>query len=349
MTGPNPVAASTGASFTFAGSDAHGVAGYECALDSAAFTACTSPRDLSWLSDGEHTFQVRAIDTAGNVDPTPASHTWVVDTIAPDTAINAAPPSMSNESAPSVTFSGSDANGVARFECALDGAPFSPCTSPASLSNLAEGVHTIQVRAIDNAGRVDAAPATHTWTVDVTPPDTTIDSSPAALSTNSAPEFLFSGSDANDITGYQCKLDTAEFSARTSPLALSGLSDGAHTFQVRAIDTAGNLDPSPASYTWIVDTTAPVSGPTVSGNKTGDWYIDMATVTVTATDINGVDSIKYNLDDGAWLTYTAPVIVTGNGAHTIAYYAVDAAGNTESVRTVGTLRTRRFPASSLSP
>ena len=49
---------------------------FECRLDGAAFAACTSPHSYSNLPPGDHTFEVRAIDDAGNVDPTPATHTW---------------------------------------------------------------------------------------------------------------------------------------------------------------------------------------------------------------------------------------------------------------------------------
>ncbi len=74
--GPN-----TGATFEFTGSDqgAAGVGGFACALDGAAFQACTSPTVLAGpLADGPHTFAVRASDTLGNVDPTPATFTWTV-------------------------------------------------------------------------------------------------------------------------------------------------------------------------------------------------------------------------------------------------------------------------------
>lgn len=55
----------------------------ECKLDAAAFTACVSPKSYTNLTNGSHTFQVRAIDTAGNADPTPATHTWTVNVPAP--------------------------------------------------------------------------------------------------------------------------------------------------------------------------------------------------------------------------------------------------------------------------
>src|SRR5262249_58593905 len=82
---------SSSASFTFSGTDSGtGVASFECKLDGGSFAACTSPKSYSSLADGSHTFQVRAIDGAGNVDPTPASFTWTIDTRPPAVTITQA-------------------------------------------------------------------------------------------------------------------------------------------------------------------------------------------------------------------------------------------------------------------
>jgi large repetitive protein len=51
---------------------------FECSLDGAPFTACTTPLTIDSIAPGDHVFAVRAIDTAGNVDPTPASYPWTV-------------------------------------------------------------------------------------------------------------------------------------------------------------------------------------------------------------------------------------------------------------------------------
>ena len=74
--GPSGTTTSTDASLTFTSSDPAST--FECRLDADTFAACTSPRALSGLSQGAHSFEVRAIDSAGNVDPTPAVRAWTV-------------------------------------------------------------------------------------------------------------------------------------------------------------------------------------------------------------------------------------------------------------------------------
>jgi hypothetical protein len=56
----------TNASASFSSPDGD-IAGFECSLDSAAFAPCTSPKELTGLAAGSHTFAVRGVDKAGNV------------------------------------------------------------------------------------------------------------------------------------------------------------------------------------------------------------------------------------------------------------------------------------------
>ena len=91
------------------------------------------------------------------------------DVNAPDTEIQAAPPSLAGSRTASFEFSASKAG--TQFQCRLDGGDFSPCTSPQQFGNLPEGTHTFEVRAFDSKGNVDGSPAVYTWTVDVTAPE----------------------------------------------------------------------------------------------------------------------------------------------------------------------------------
>src|SRR5262249_18313856 len=94
---------------------------------------------------------------------------------------------------------------------------------------------------------------------DTIAPDTTLVSTPASVSKSASAAFTFNGGDSGSgVASFESSLDGAAFAAATSPLTLNGLADGSHTFQVRARDAAGNVDASPASYTWTVDATAPV-------------------------------------------------------------------------------------------
>jgi CSLREA domain-containing protein len=150
------------ASFSFSSPD--GSATFECNLDDAGFTTCSNPASYSSLAEGSHSFQVRAKDAAGNVDPTPATFSWTIDVTPPDTTITSAPSDPTNSAQASFDFSSAD--GTATFECNLDDAGFTTCSSPASYTSLAEGNHSFQVRAKDPAGNVDLTPAGYSWTVD---------------------------------------------------------------------------------------------------------------------------------------------------------------------------------------
>ena len=74
--GPSGAVASRSATFTFE-ADEQPVR-FECRLDSGSFGDCQSPATYANLAVGPHTFAVRAIDAADNVDPTPATRTWAV-------------------------------------------------------------------------------------------------------------------------------------------------------------------------------------------------------------------------------------------------------------------------------
>jgi subtilisin family serine protease len=90
------------------------------------------------------------------------------DTSFPDTTLTGDPQYWTSPSAPVFTFTASKLG--AMFECSLDGVGFYPCTSPRTYDSVEPGPHTFRVRAVDVAGRIDATPATITWTVPAVTP-----------------------------------------------------------------------------------------------------------------------------------------------------------------------------------
>lgn len=274
--GPSGVVTTPEASFEFSSSLQGG--GFDCRLDSAPYADCTSPKGYSGLTEGPHTFEVRATDSDGNPDPTPAQRTWTVDTVAPEVT-NTSPvdgatgvdsgavveatfsepidplslttttfhlvPAGGSETVPAtVHYDATSRTATLRLDSELT----LNTEYHATLVGGASGVH-------DTAGT--ALPSDRTWAftteaTDTSPPDTSIsDSSPNGTITTSAATFHFSSSEPDST--FECRLQGADYLGCASPLVVVDLEDGPHTFEVRAIDGALNVDPTPSSRSFVVD------------------------------------------------------------------------------------------------
>ena len=138
-----------------------------------AWLGCQSPWQVPLQEEGFFTFEVRAIDRAGNVDPTPAVHSYggTPDVTPPNTFFLETPPDPSFSNSATFTVSATDDQTPPQFmeyECridTLDPAAWLECTNPIVFTNLTVGTHTVQARATDGADNVDPSPATYTWTV----------------------------------------------------------------------------------------------------------------------------------------------------------------------------------------
>jgi hypothetical protein len=84
---------------------------------------------------------------------------------------------------------------------------------------------------------------------DTTAPETTIDSGPKRKTKRRRARLEFSSSEPG--SSFECSLDRKPFAACASPLKLKA-KRRKHRFEVRAIDTAGNVDQTPASRKWKV-------------------------------------------------------------------------------------------------
>jgi hypothetical protein len=237
---PSNPSNSTSASFAFSVSEA---AVLQCNLDATGFAPCTSPAGYSNLGDGPHAFTVRATDAAGNTGQ--QSYAWTVETRAPTASVASGPAAVSTSRSATFAFS---ADEPSSFACRLDNAGFEPCSSPASYHGLGDGAHSFTVRPTDAVGNTGNA-ASYAWTIDATAPETTLGSGPRSGTTIVSATFRFS---ANEPGTFECSFDGAAFAPCTSPKSYTGLRRSAHSFEVRAIDSAGNRDATPAVHRWTI-------------------------------------------------------------------------------------------------
>ncbi|MGW0288735.1 OmpL47-type beta-barrel domain-containing protein [Streptomyces tuirus] len=148
--------------------------------------------------------------------------------------------------------------------------------------------------------------------------------------------------------------DAGAWQPYTTPVVVDQV--GSHTVRYRAFDKAGNVSAEKSAAFTVVapqsdDTTAPETSATVSGERdAGGAYIDMATVTVSASDTGtGVNTIEYAIGSGAWQPYTGPVMVHQVGEHTVRYRATDKAGNVAAEKNVRFTVVAAPPADTTAP
>jgi hypothetical protein len=261
--------------------------------------------------------------------------------IPPDAVITSGPTSPWGSR--TATFAFHSPNGIdPTFECSIDSAAdssYADCSSGDSFTVNSDRSHTFRVRATDAGGT--GSPDSHTWTVDATPPNTSINVMPPAVTNSTSASFSFT---SDESATFQCKLNTPASTCTFSPCSSSssqsyaGLTtNGDYTFFVRAIDQVGNVDLSPASRTWKVDTVAPVvkitSGPNGGSYRPGSTQ----TWNFTSSDTtSGVQSVQCKVE--ATGASSAFVPCTGGasshsvsnlpvGSYMFSVRATDAAGN----------------------
>jgi hypothetical protein len=155
---------------------------------------------------------------------------------------------------------------------------------------LTEGPHTLSVRATDAAGNTDQSPATYAFTVDTRPPETVIDDGPDDPVHAGPIAFGVRSTEPGTI---ECALDGAQPGSCAALPRAEDLALGEHVYRARATDRAGNVDPSPAQWRFIVVNTTPAAALEL---QPGEAPLT-ALATITAADADR-DPLTYRLDFG---------------------------------------------------
>jgi|GEM_PF-2123707 len=285
---------------------------------------------FSELADGLHTIEVRAVDRAGN--EAVESVTFTVDTIAPFSEASA--DGVAGTSGwflgdVTVTLQATDAtSGVRDLEYRLNGGAWTIYANPIALTD--EGVFTIEYRATDVAGNVEAI-RTITVSIDRTAPEAEILSPTEGELLGPGSYVTWTASDGvSGLLGFEYRVDEGAWtSSSTQSFDLKDLADGLHTFALRAIDVAGNIAELSVSFT--IDTTAPT---VVNKSPEGDGVDLDAEITVEfseAIDQSSVEMLAGTAGTIIWegntLTFVPTAKRSAGTTYTVVINGRDLAGN----------------------
>src|SRR5688572_21924252 len=329
------------ASFNGSATDAtSGLASFKCTLDGVALPSCNT---ITVNSEGMHSLVLTARDNAGNTRN--ISQNASIDTQNPVLNSNLKGTLGSNSWYTAAIFNATASDpipgsGLSSFEYNLDNSSW--ISFPASgVLNLPDGKHSVDVRALDNAGHTVSA--SKSFWLDTVAPNVTFDSL-GTLGLNSwHTSNINITAFANDATSgldiFEWSLDNSAWASYTAPLTLT---DGTHNLSFWAQDSAGLFTQVDSAY--YVDTRAPQIAGSLDGvHGTNNWYISDVTLSASASDPmpgSNLDGFSYVLNGAAETPYTNSLNLS-DGLHTIQLNARDKAGlsySTEQTIKVDTIR-----------
>lgn len=297
---------------------------FDGVVSAATVSTGTFEQQLTFTEEKTYAVIVTATDAAGNTST--VQRNIIYDKTPPALTINpvTAPTNIVNQQVSGTMEPGATVS--VTCPTAMVGLVSYPTatTWQAIVANMTEGDNILSATATDQVGNV-SAPMTATIVLDTQAPDTLILSGPPALTNINGAGFSFTSTEAGST--FECKLDQGAYAACVSLANFINLLDGTHTLQVRATDLAGNTDPTPAAYTWTVDTMPPVA--VVTGMPQSPTRSTGAVLTTGGQD---VIAYKYKLDASGYspeATVQAPTVLTGlsGGTHTVSVIGKDSAGN----------------------
>lgn len=322
---------------------------------------------LAALPAGTHTFSFTAVDALGNrlyadgMQTLGAPIKWDPDR--PTTQLTTVPLAPNATvgglgwytTRPYLVLSALDAlggSGLNTTRYRIDGAGSFLTYSVTNPPQLTPGVHTVEYFSTDLAGNVETTKSSAVIRVDDAAPDLTLAVSGGVLGSSgwytTPPTITAGGFDDHGGTGapaarsLRFRVDNGDEQSCDNPCDLAALVTGTHLVTAYAVDAVGNAS-GDLIRTLKVDTQAPhttvaLRAPAPTGLN--GWYLTLPYIDLGADDQpadysrvlpagSGVDRTQYQLDGGAWVTYTGAFQVAGD--HTLCVRSIDVAGNVEAV------------------
>ncbi|MFZ5391218.1 MAG: chitobiase/beta-hexosaminidase C-terminal domain-containing protein [Patescibacteria group bacterium] len=337
-------------SITLTAVDGQGVLNARYNWDSpASSTVGTTFGDGQIISSaqGSHTLYLWAEDALGNQSTLGPSNPYQFDNVSPtQPGQPAASPNPNNTGSFTLSWSAAtDAgSGVAGYYIyqSLNGGAFNLASPISTVTNswspspvLASGSYVYRVYAYDNVGLLSSAsPDSAAVIVDKTAP-----ANPTCVPGTGTYGPNQSVSCSSSDQGSPTTSVTVRYTSGATPPADPTCASPAFvnpttistdtTLKVIACDAASNQS-AVVTYTYIFETTGPTLNYTPNGSS--GWQTSATSITLTATDPQGVAGARYNWDAPASSTigtvYTnGQIISSAQGSHTLYLWAEDALGN----------------------
>jgi len=304
--------------------EANEISNFEYRLDggswmSAGAATMTSSVTIPVAGDGTHTFELKATDALGNVS-TPATYSWTTDFTAPAFTVSGMPSGTTNDTGATIGLTG---EAGATYAYSIDAGDWISTDAAIILTDLTEGTHSLQIKATDALGNV-ADPLSYTWMIDFTSPTFTVSGVPSGTTNQQTANINLSGEAG---TTYSYSLDSETWIDTGSTIALTGLTEGTHSLQIKATDASGNAS-DPLSYTWMIDFTSPTF--TVSGVPSGTTNQKTANINLSG---DAGTTYSYSLDSETWINTGETIALLGltEGTHNLQIKATDASGNVSDI------------------
>jgi hypothetical protein len=180
--------------------------------------------------------------------------------------------------------------------------------NPTSTKQNLNGATGLLVEAADNTSKFYLHNHLPLLPVDITPPDTILDSGPPDTDTATAATFTFSATEPG--SSFECSLDGSVFASCAPPQTYENLPFGYHNFQVRALDGSGNVDATPMSRSWtVVSGVAPLFSDDFESGDLSAW-------TSVATGADGSAVVQSStVSRGSYAAQLSATATTGSFAY----------------------------------
>ncbi len=301
------------------------------------------------LETGEHRFTTTVTDLAGNIGPESAPVTLIIDTTAPDTAINLQLTNDQGTTPVTITNGGATNDTTPVLSgSALAGSVVTISDGSNVLGSVAVGAngnwsytlpaldsgtdHSLTTVVTDPSGNRSEPSAPITFSVDTEVPDAALnlalanDSSGTAIPvaaggvTNDNTPLLTGTAEANStitVSDGDTLLGTTTADANGDWSFTPALTDGAHSLSVTVTDAAGNTSVASAPVTVTIDTVAPSITNLALSNDQGDTPVAIPSGGLTN---DSTPVVSGSAEEGTVITLTEGTTVLGQ-------ITVDATGN----------------------